>query len=163
MCEVTPKSTVPPLYDIVDERHCVLYLRNMLATFGQNSQSQQGSVRCSVDSKLRDKERSISRYTSHVSANKARKKDYTSMLDRFRNCSRYKESQIKIGWDEEHNTMRLRPKTLLYRYSVRALQTTECLGACAQQLRSERPDEPTRRLPRRHQNQRAIIRKVWQR
>ena len=79
MCEITPKqdhfrSTVPPLYDRLDERHCVLYLRNMLATFGQNSQSQQGSVRCSVDSKLRDKERSISRCTSHVSANKARKK-----------------------------------------------------------------------------------------
>ena len=111
MCEITLKSAVPPLYDILDERHCVLYLRNMLATFGQNSQSQQGSVRCSVDSKLRDKERCISRCTSHVSANKARKNDYTFMLDRFRNCSRYRESQIKIGWYEEHNTVRLQSKT----------------------------------------------------
>ena len=53
--------------------------------------------------------------------------------------------------------------SLLYRCSVRAIQTWKCKGACEQQFRSERPNEPTWRLPRIHENQRAIMRRVWQR
>ena len=37
VCEITPQNTVPFLHVILDERHCTLYLRNMLATFRQNS------------------------------------------------------------------------------------------------------------------------------
>ena len=54
--------------------------------------------------------------------------------------------------------MRLRPKIAPIRYSSRALQTWKYLGACAQQFRSKRPDEPTWRLPRSHQHQRW---RVW--
>ena len=38
------QSAVPQLYDILDERHCTLYLRNMLATFRQNSKMKQRSL-----------------------------------------------------------------------------------------------------------------------
>ena len=37
-------STVPQLYDILEERHCFLYLRNMLATHRQNSKIKQRSL-----------------------------------------------------------------------------------------------------------------------
>ena len=38
------QRTVPQLFNIPDDRHCILYLRNMLATFGQKSQIKQISV-----------------------------------------------------------------------------------------------------------------------
>ena len=55
------QSTVRQLCDMLDERHCILYMRNMLATFRQSSETKQGPQRGSVDSKLRDKERPIPR------------------------------------------------------------------------------------------------------
>ena len=38
------QSTVPQLFNILDDRHCILYLRNMLATFRQKSQFKLRSV-----------------------------------------------------------------------------------------------------------------------
>ena len=35
------QHTVPQLYDILDERHCFLYMRNMLTTFRQSAKTQQ--------------------------------------------------------------------------------------------------------------------------
>ena len=58
------QGTVPQLFNILDDRHCTLYLRNMLATFRQKSQIKQRSIWCFIDSELRDKERTISRCTS---------------------------------------------------------------------------------------------------
>ena len=37
------QSTVPQLYDTLDEKHCILYLRNMLAALRQNSKIEEGS------------------------------------------------------------------------------------------------------------------------
>ena len=42
MCEISPKITAPSLSDILDERHCILYLRNLLASNRQNAQIEQG-------------------------------------------------------------------------------------------------------------------------
>ena len=35
------KHTMPQMYDILAERYCVLYMRNMLAAFRQSSTTQQ--------------------------------------------------------------------------------------------------------------------------
>ena len=47
-------------------------------------------------------ERQIIYHAAHVSAKKALKKGYKSILDRFLGCLRYRQSQINIGWDGEH-------------------------------------------------------------
>ena len=38
----------------------------------------------------------------HVSSNKAKKKGYTSTQDRFFRCPIYRQSQLEIGWTEDH-------------------------------------------------------------
>ena len=58
------QSTVPQLCNILDDRHCILYLRNLLAIFKQKSQIERRSLWCFIDSELREKERIISRSTS---------------------------------------------------------------------------------------------------
>ena len=78
----------------------------------------------------------------HLSSKKAKKK-YDSIVDRFLNSLRYRQSQFDIGWTEEHCT-----RLDAYRYGGKANQTWKHLGFCGQQLRSERPHESARRLPR---------------
>ena len=87
----------------------------MLATFRQNSKIERRSLWCFVEYKLRDEERSISRCTSrnHRQANnlsrssrliqKRRREKVTNQFwtDSL-NCFRCRESQINIGWNEEH-------------------------------------------------------------
>ena len=87
------QSTVSQLYDILDERHCILYLRNMLATFRQTSQIKQRSLWCFVDSKLRDKERPILRCTSR----KHREAKNLSRSSRLSQKCSEKGVQIHIG------------------------------------------------------------------
>ena len=47
-------------------------------------------------------EKQIVYHAANVAAKKAVKKGYKSILDRFLNSPRYRESQINIGRDEEH-------------------------------------------------------------
>ena len=142
------QSTVSQLYDILDERHCILYLRNMFAFFRQNSKTKQGSLWCFVDSKPRDKERSISRCTSrkhreakHLSRSpcliQKGKKWLQTILNRFSNSLRYRESQTAIGWDEEEctATMQVRPKITLIslqHHSASDVKILRCLGSTVQ-------------------------------
>ena len=98
------QSTVPQLFNILDDRHCILYLRNMLMTFRQTSQIKQRSVWCFIDSEL-DKERSIWRCmsrkhreaknllrSSQSSKEGKQKKGHRTILDRFLNSPRYRTS-----------------------------------------------------------------------
>ena len=67
-----------------------------------------------VDSKLRDEElpshegrhgnteRQRIYHALHVPSKKAKKHAPKSILHRFLNSPRYRESQINIGWNEEH-------------------------------------------------------------
>ena len=63
MCEIS-KNSMSSLFDILDDKYLVLHLRNLLASYRQNAHIGQGSLRCIIDSTLRDKEKSISRPTS---------------------------------------------------------------------------------------------------
>ena len=47
-------------------------------------------------------ERAKNPITQPMSSKRAKKKGYKSILDRFLNSPRYRESQINIGWNEEH-------------------------------------------------------------
>ena len=47
-------------------------------------------------------EKQIVYHAANAAAKKAVKKGYTSILDRFLNGPRYRESHINIGRDEEH-------------------------------------------------------------
>ena len=142
ICEITPKNTVPQLYDKLDERYCFLHMRNMLATFRQSSKTKLRPLRCSVDSQLRHQEKSISWGTSrehtereityhaaHLSSQKANKKQYKSILNRFLNSPRYRQSQFDIGWNEEHCARldEIAAKDHSYRYGGRAHQTRKHL------------------------------------
>ena len=86
------QNTVPQMFDILDERHCILHLRNMFATFRQDSKTKQRSLRCFVDSQLRHQEGPTGHVTgtergkgstmqpmSHLKRH--RKKEYKSILD----------------------------------------------------------------------------------
>ena len=161
------QSTVPQLCDVLDGRHWKLHLRDELATLRQNSKTKQESLWCFVDSKRRHEspyhgarhgntQEQRNHHAAHVSNKKAKKNGYKSILDRFLNSPRYRHRM-------EPRTLRtLRcdcgRRSLLFRHSSRALQTFKYFGACAQQFRSKRPDEPTWRLPRSHQHQRW---RVW--
>ena len=57
------QSTVPQLCNILDDKHCTLYLRNILAIFKQKSQIKRRSLWCFIDSELGEKERTISTKT----------------------------------------------------------------------------------------------------
>ena len=103
---------------------------------------------------------------AHVSANKARNKGYNSVLDRFLNCPNLQS----ITFPDRLGRRTLRTlrcncsrRSLLHRYSGRAQKTSKELRTGTRQLREKRSDEPTRRLRRSHQSQRATIRRIQRR
>ena len=91
------RSTVPQLYDILDERHCILHLRNMLETFRQNSKIKQRSLWCFVDSNLRDEERTISRCTSREHREAKNLPRSSRLSSRLSQKGKEKRLQIHIG------------------------------------------------------------------
>ena len=104
MCEISPKQSVPSLSDILDGRHCILYLRNLLAFYRQNGQNEQGSIPDYVIKKgpshgarHGNTERQRIYNAAHTAVKKAKKKGHDVTLARFQNCPIYRESQIAIG------------------------------------------------------------------
>ena len=109
ICEITPKI-VPQLYEILDESHCVLYLRNMLTTFRQSSKTKQRPRRSNYVIKKKKKEKSHPTGARHGNTERQRiyhaaqifflkrrrKKKYESILDRFLSSPRCRQSQIDI-------------------------------------------------------------------
>ena len=106
-------------------------------------------------------ERQRIHHAAHVSAKKAKKNGYTSILDRFLSSLRYRESQINIGWDEEfcarYDAIAAEDHSFsLQWHSATDVKMLGCLWPIVQ-VRTARW-----RLPRSRQNQRAMIRRVWQ-
>ena len=139
---------MPHLYEILDERHCILYLRNMLTTFRQSSKTKQRQTRCSVDSQLRHQEKPIPRSAprEHRVANnlpcspslfpKGEEKGYKSIFDRLLNSPRDQLSQIDIEWTEEHCAwMRLRPKITLFSLQHQSASDVKMLGCLCSTVR----------------------------
>ena len=93
ICEISPKIQCSNCMTHWTKRHCILYLRNMLATFRLNSKIKQRPLRCSVDSQLRDKERPISRCTSR----KHREAKNLSRSSRLIQKGKEKWLQINVG------------------------------------------------------------------
>ena len=91
------------------DRYDVLSIPNYVVKKGPSHGARHGNT-----------ERQRIYHAAHVSSKKAKKKGYKSIFDRFLNSPRYRESQNKIGWNEEH----LRTlgcdcgrRSLLYRHS----------------------------------------------
>ena len=97
ICEITPKRQCHNCMTYRTKRRCILYLRNMLATFRQSSKTKKRRLHSSVDSQCIIKkgpshgarhgntERQRIHHAAHLSSKKVRKKKYESILDRFLN------------------------------------------------------------------------------
>ena len=126
----------------------------MLATFRQNLIVKQRSLRCSVDSKLRDKERPITSRKQREAKNSSRSSRLIQIgkekwlqihVGRILNSFRYRESQINIGWNEE----------LCARYDANAAEDHSYIATASERCSREnvwvlvlnssgpKPDEPT--------------------
>ena len=94
------QHTMPKLYGILAERYCVLHMRNMLNTFTVRKLDRDRCDVLSIPNRVIDKgpwhgrrhgntERQRIYHQAHVSSNKAKKKVYKSIRDRFLRCSIY--------------------------------------------------------------------------
>ena len=103
---------MPRLYDILDERHCISYLRNLLVKTRKLNKDRFDVLSIpnyvinkgpSHGARHGNTERQIIYHAAHVSSSKkAKKNGFKSILDRFLNTLRCRESQTNIGCDEEH-------------------------------------------------------------
>ena len=60
MCGIPFKKSVPSEFDKLDDRDLVLKMRNLIVSYRENAQVEPGSIWYSIDSTIRDKERSTS-------------------------------------------------------------------------------------------------------
>ena len=96
--------SVLSLYDILDDRYLVLYMRNLPVSHRENAKHEPGSISYTIDSthvlkqgplhgaRLGNTDRQRIYHAAHNAAK--------SILDRFQTCPISRESQFAIGWDE---------------------------------------------------------------
>ena len=172
MCETSPQ---------IQCSHCLTYWAKSIVycTCGtclylteKTRKIERWSIRCTVDSTLRDKERPISwraslghiYHAAHVATQKGKKE---TVLFNFGSISKMLDLQRVttrdwMGWRLLPILRRsLKWRWYIFLYCKWTSTTWKQLGIGTEQPRSEWSDETTRRLRRSRQNQRSFAQRIW--